>query len=64
MMIATDDRISFSRDTWEELRNNCNFRELVETIEDKEELIQAQQETEYFVDYDEYRKKRIASLDV
>jgi hypothetical protein len=64
MMTATKDKVTFSRETWEELRNNSYFRELIEVIEDREELRIAQEKTEYLVDYDEYRKKRLAKINV
>ena len=64
MMITTEDTISFSRETWEELKNDSYFQELIEVIEDREALREAKNETESFVDYDAYRKTRMAKMDV
>ena len=58
MLEISEDKVVIPRETWEELRKNNYFRELIEVIEDREALQKAIEETEYFVDYDEYKKKR------
>ncbi|OGU39331.1 MAG: hypothetical protein A2X61_00465 [Ignavibacteria bacterium GWB2_35_12] len=63
-MTITKDKVTFSRKHWEELRTDEYFREVIEVIEDREQLLKAIEETEYFVDYDEYRKKRLAKIRV
>lgn len=60
MLEIADDKVTFSRNTWEELKNNVFFAELIEAIEDKESLMKVMEETEYYVDYDEYKKKRLS----
>jgi hypothetical protein len=64
MIEIDDEKVVFSRKTWEELRNDNYFRELIEVIEDREEYNKALAETEYFKDYDEYRKKRLLKMNV
>ena len=59
-----NDKVVFSRDTWEELIKNEQFLELVEDLEDSADLKKAIEETEYFVDWDEYSKNRLAKMNV
>lgn len=63
-MIITEDEVTFTRAAWESLKSNEYFREVLEVLEDIESLETAKAETEYFVDYEEYRKTRIAKLNV
>jgi hypothetical protein len=58
MMVATKTKVTFSRDTWEELRSDDFYREVIEAIEDREALLKAKKETEYFIPLEEYHKKR------
>ncbi|MFA6572526.1 MAG: hypothetical protein WCT77_14955 [Bacteroidota bacterium] len=60
MIEIAGDKIIFSKKTWEDLKNDSYFHEIIEVIEVREELIKTMEETEYFVDYDEYRKTRMA----
>jgi hypothetical protein len=64
MLEIAEDIVTFSRETWENLKQDIYFHELIEMIEDKEALLQAQKETEYFIDYDEYRNQRISKINV
>ena len=64
MIEIAEDKVTFSRETWENLKQDSYFRELIELIEDREAILQAQKETEYLIDYDEYRNKRIGKMDV
>jgi hypothetical protein len=63
-MIETYDEIKFSRKTWELLKSEEYFREVMEVLEDIESLEKAKSETEYFVDYEDYRKERLAKINV
>ncbi len=64
MLEISKDKVVIPREIWEELRKNNYFRELIEVIEDREALQKAIEETEYFVDYDEYKKTRNSNKDV
>jgi len=59
MMTATKKRIVFSRETWEEMRSDDYFREVIEVIEDREALSKAKEQTEYFVDLEDYHQNRM-----
>jgi hypothetical protein len=59
MMVATKNKVTFSRKTWEELRADDFYREVVEAVEDREALLKAKTKTEYFVDLEEYHKQRM-----
>lgn len=49
----------FSRDIWDELKNDIYYNEIIEAIEDREALKKAKEETEYFIDLEEYHKNRM-----
>jgi hypothetical protein len=59
MLEIAEDKVTFSRNTWDELKSSIYFSELIEAIEDKESLMKIMEQTEYYVDYDEYKKKRL-----
>jgi len=59
MMIETETQITFDKATWEEMRADDYYRDLVEAIEDRETLRKAKEETEYFVDLEVYHQNRI-----
>jgi len=59
MLEVAEDKVIFSRETWEELKSDDYFRELIDVIEDRETLLKAKKETEFFVDLDEYHKNRM-----
>lgn len=63
-MIISEDEVTFTRAYWESLKSNDYFREVLEVFEDIESLESAKAETEYFVDYEEYRKTRLEKLNV
>lgn len=52
MLTETDAIVTFTRDTWEELKVDDYYKEVIDAIEDRESLKQAQKETEYFVELD------------
>lgn len=58
-MIATKTKVTFSRESWEELRADDFYREVIEAIEDREALLKAKKETEYFIDLDTYHTNRM-----
>jgi len=64
MIKVNKNTVTFSRKTWDELKEDNYFSELIEAIEDREELLKAIEETEYFVDFDEYDKERRAKMNV
>ena len=63
-MTITKDKVTFSRKTWEELRADEFTREIIELIEDRESLLKSKKETKYFIDLDEYHKKRMSKIGV
>ncbi len=63
-MIITEEEVKFSRKLWDSLKSNDYFREVLEVLEDIESLESSKVNTEYFVDYDEYRKTRLAEANV
>jgi hypothetical protein len=58
MLQTTKSKVIFSRKTWDELKAIDYCRELIESVEDREELLKAIEETEYIVDFKEYDKNR------
>jgi len=64
MIEIDDDKVIFSRKTWEDLKSDNYYREVIEAIEDREDLLKAIEETEYVVDFKEYDKKRRAKMNV
>ena len=63
MVKILKDKVIFSRDTWEELKQNPIYSELIEDIEDRMELEQAISENvkagNKLIDFDVYDKSRI-----
>ncbi len=57
-MIKTKDKITFSRDTWEELYKIDYYREVLEAIEDREALRKAKDNADGFVRFKDYHAKR------
>ena len=64
MLEVAEDKVTFSRDTWEELKSDDYFRELIDVIEDRESLLKAKNETEFFVDLDKYHRNRMKKENV
>ncbi len=60
-MVITQDQVIFSRQTWEELLASNIYREVIEMIEDIEMLNQSKNETEEFIDLDDYHSKRMSA---
>lgn len=58
-MEVTKDNVIIPRKLWDELKSDDYFRELIEIIEDGEDLKLAEEESDYFIDYDEYREERL-----
>ena len=63
-MTITKDKVTFSRKTWEDLREDAYTRELIELIEDRETLLKSKKDTKYFIDLDEYHNKRMSKINV
>ena len=57
-MEKTKNKVIFSREDWEDMRNEKALKEAIEIIEDREDLVKAIAETEFFVDYEENSRKR------
>jgi len=64
MIEVAEDKVTFSRETWEELKADDYFRELIEVIEEREALSKAKEETVSFIDLDEYHAKRMKTENV
>lgn len=66
MVQIKKDKVIFTRDIWEELRNNPNYSELIEDIEDRMELEQAIKEQKVngdkLLSFDDYDKKRMNKI--
>lgn len=60
------DKVIFSRETWEELKNNPVYSELIEDIESRMELEDAIEEHkksgEALKDFDDYDNKRMKKI--
>jgi hypothetical protein len=63
MVKIQKDKVIFSRDTWEELKKNPIYSELIEDIEDRMELEKGIDDHEKsgskILDFDEYDKNRM-----
>jgi hypothetical protein len=64
MIKTTRTNVIFSRKTWDYLKSDNYYSELIEAIEDREDLLKAIEETEYIVDFKEYDKNRRARINV
>jgi predicted DNA-binding protein len=60
-MEITEDKVIISRKIWEELKTDEYFREIIEIIEDSEDLKLAEEHAVDFIDYDEYKRERVAN---
>ena len=58
MLDVIEDNITISRGTWEELKSDDYFREVLEIIEDRETLRKAKVEAEDFISFREYDARR------
>ena len=57
-MLKTKEKVSFSRDTWDELYKIDYFREVLEIIEDRESLHKSKEKAVDFVSFKEYDSNR------
>ncbi len=63
-MTKTKTKISFSRNTWDELYRIDYYREVLEAIEDREALREAKSKAEDFISFKEYDTKRRQQINV
>lgn len=64
MIEFAEDKVIFSRQTWEDLKSDDFYREIIDAIEDREALIKAIEDTDYIVSFKEYDKNRKARMNV
>ena len=64
MIKTTKDRVIFSKETWDYLKSDIYYSQIIEAIEEREELIKAIKETEFIVDFKEYDRQRRARINV
>jgi hypothetical protein len=64
MIEVSKNKVMFSRNTWDTLKENDYFREIIDAIEDREELLEAEKETKTLSDFREYDKKRRLKINV
>lgn len=64
MIKTTKTQVIFSRKTWEELKSDDYYRELIEAIIDREDLAKAIDETDEVLDFKEYDIQRRSKLHV
>jgi hypothetical protein len=66
MVKIQKDKVIFSRDTWEELKKNPVYSELIEDIEDRMELEQAISENDKsgnkLINFDDYDNRRMKKM--
>lgn len=63
-MVMTQDTVTFSRETWNELYSNDYYREVLEAIEDRESLREAKLNADEFIPFREYDRNRRQKSDV
>ncbi len=64
MIKTTKDKVIFSKETWDYLKTDIYYSQIIEAIEEREGLIKAIKETEYIVDFKEYDRQRRARISV
>jgi hypothetical protein len=57
-MVMTKEKVTFSRQTWDELYKIDYYREVLEAIEDRESLRKAKSKATDFISFREYDAKR------
>lgn len=62
MLKIKNDNILIPVKIWEELKRDLYFSELIEAIEDRQELIESQNESSDFSDFRDYDEKRMSKL--
>lgn len=64
-MITIDkDKVIIPRTTWDILQESDYYQEIIEAIEDIESYYSAKDDITSYIDYDEYRKSRVAKENV
>jgi hypothetical protein len=63
-MVITNDIVTFSRETWNELYSNDYYREVLEAIEDRESLRESKLNADEFIPFREYDRNRRQQSDV
>jgi predicted ribosome quality control (RQC) complex YloA/Tae2 family protein len=64
MIDIAEETVTFSRETWEKLKADDYYKEVIQAIEDREDLLKAIEETEQILDFKEYDKNRRAKMNV
>ncbi len=59
-MEIREDKVIISRQTWEELKADEYYKELIEAVEDREDLLEAIEKEKDSIDFDEYDENRSA----
>ena len=62
MLQIKNDNVLIPVTLWNELKDDLYFRELIEALEDRQELIEAGNEAEVFFDFNEYDAQRMARI--
>ncbi|TAL67702.1 MAG: hypothetical protein EPN82_13730 [Bacteroidetes bacterium] len=61
MISIEKDNVTIPRKTWDKLRRNHYYNELIENLLDSEELIEAINKTDGLIDLRDYDRKRRAT---
>lgn len=64
MLTIDKEMVTFSRDTWEELKKDVSFNELIEAIQGREELQNAIEETTEIIDFRKFDINHRTKLNV
>jgi hypothetical protein len=64
MIEISKNKVIFSRNTWDALKTDVYFREIIDAIEEREELLEAVRSTKKLSEFREYDKKRRSKLNV
>jgi hypothetical protein len=64
MIEISKDKVIFSRNTWDTLKADIYFREIIDAIEEREELLEAERNTKKLSEFREYDKKRKSRINV
>jgi hypothetical protein len=64
MIKIDDENVVIPRKTWDELKNDEFFKELIEILEDSNDLEDAIAEADEMFDFDDYDKERMKSINV
>lgn len=58
MITITDEQVIIPRETWDRMRNELYFEELIENLMDSEDLLDAMKNDNDFIDIREYDRNR------